>query len=86
VSGDARFNNRLESGVGKTPFQPATQSVVAESPSEVNCPTTRGVSSWAILRAHLSAERLSFPITSVRFKFAVQIKAKVTQPKQNTWL
>jgi hypothetical protein len=25
VSGDARFNNRLESGVGKTPFQPATQ-------------------------------------------------------------
>jgi hypothetical protein len=27
VSGDARYNNRLESGVGKTPFQPATQSV-----------------------------------------------------------
>jgi hypothetical protein len=24
----------------------------------VNCPTTRGVSSWAILRAHLSTERL----------------------------
>jgi hypothetical protein len=45
----------------------------AESPSEVNCPTTRGVSSWAILCAHLSAERLSFPITSVRSKFAVQI-------------
>jgi hypothetical protein len=22
VSGDARYNNRLESGVGKTPFQP----------------------------------------------------------------
>jgi hypothetical protein len=47
--------------------------LAAESPSEVNCPTTRGVSSWAILCAHLSAERLSFPITSVRSKFAVQI-------------
>jgi hypothetical protein len=32
--------------------------LAAESPSEVNCPTTRGVSSWAILCAHLSAERL----------------------------
>jgi hypothetical protein len=47
--------------------------LAAESPSEVNCPTTRGVSSWAILCAHVSAERLSFPITSVRSKFAVQI-------------
>jgi hypothetical protein len=28
---------------------------------------------WAILRAHLSAEGLSFPITSVRSKFAVRI-------------
>ena len=28
VSGDARYNNRLESGVGKTPFQPATQKCV----------------------------------------------------------
>ena len=28
VSGDARYNNRLESGVEKTPFQPATQKCV----------------------------------------------------------
>lgn len=27
VSGDCRYNNRLESGVGNTPHQPATQSV-----------------------------------------------------------
>jgi hypothetical protein len=34
VSGDARYNNRLESGVGKTPFQPATQSVYCISENE----------------------------------------------------
>jgi hypothetical protein len=28
VSVDARYNNRLESGVGKTSFQPATQCVL----------------------------------------------------------
>ena len=45
---------------------------VAESPSEVNFPS-RGVWSWAILRAHLSNERLLFPIASVRSKFPMQI-------------
>jgi 1,6-anhydro-N-acetylmuramate kinase len=34
VLGDARYNNRLESGVGKTPFQPATQSVYCISENE----------------------------------------------------
>jgi hypothetical protein len=34
VSGDARYNNSLESGVGKTPFQPATQSVYCISENE----------------------------------------------------
>jgi hypothetical protein len=61
VSGDARYNNRLESGVGKTTFQPATQSVYCISENET--PN----------KAHLSAEGLSLPITSVRSKFAVQI-------------
>jgi hypothetical protein len=42
VSGDARYNNRLESGMGKTPFQPLSNPMLAaESPSEVNCPITR---------------------------------------------
>ena len=36
VSGDARYNNRLESGVGKTPFQPATQSVYCISENETH--------------------------------------------------
>ena len=35
VSGDARYNNRLESGVGKTPFQPAIQSVYCISENEM---------------------------------------------------
>jgi hypothetical protein len=34
VSGDARYNNRLESGVGKTPFQPTTQSVYCISEND----------------------------------------------------
>jgi hypothetical protein len=34
VSGHARYNNRLKSGVGKTPFQPATQSVYCISENE----------------------------------------------------
>ena len=34
VSGDARYNNRLESGVGKAPFRPATQNVYCISENE----------------------------------------------------
>lgn len=34
VSGDARYNNRLESGTGKTPFQPATQSIYTLTENE----------------------------------------------------
>jgi hypothetical protein len=36
--------------------------------------STRGVSSWAILCAHLSAERLSFPTTTrVRARFSMDV-------------
>lgn len=34
VSGDARYNNRLDSGAGKTPAQPATQSVYTITSNE----------------------------------------------------
>ena len=34
VSGDARYNNPLESGVGKAPFRPATQNVYCISENE----------------------------------------------------
>jgi hypothetical protein len=41
VSGDARYNNRLESGVGKTPFQPATQSVYCISEKGTGMPADK---------------------------------------------